>query len=321
MKDKKREMAQIASILYFEEDKGQSEIARIMNISRSYVSQLLTYAKSNGVVDITINIDEKSERDLREEIKFADAFKHLSQVYIMTSDSQEASAANIGKFAAPYVAEMINKSVYIGVNPGKSVQNLLKNLEAEDIEKSDSKKIVQMMGGFFSETNSDYSQPNEAVNRLKNIINCKGYYFNAPAIIDDPKLRASFLKQKDISALMKMWQSIDFALMGIGVTDQRSVLFDSFEAYIADKIQPHDVIGEINMNFFTEKGDVIPLLDDIKMGMDYECLKAVKNKVVICSAVYKAKALIGALRAGLINTLFIDSLTADEVVRFIKEGI
>lgn len=320
MVDKKRELAEFASILYYEKEKGQNEIARIMNISRSYVSQLLTYAKNNGVVDIKINVDEKSSRSIRREVKLTEQFPYLKRVYIMSSNSVEFSPFNIGRFAAPYVTEMINKAKCIGVNPGKSVQNLLVSMEAEEIEKGENKRIVQIMGGFYSQADPGYIQPNESVNRLRNIIACIGYYFNSPAIIDDLYLRNSMLKQKDISALMEIWDEIDFALMGIGVADKRSVLFESFDHHVADRILSSNAVGEINMNFFTQDGEIVPLLDDIKMGMGYEQLMQVKNKVIICSANYKAKALVGALRSGLVDTLFINSAVADEIEAILEKG-
>jgi DNA-binding transcriptional regulator LsrR (DeoR family) len=46
----KKELATRVSILYYEEKFGQNEVASKLGISRSYVSQLLTYARLNDIV-------------------------------------------------------------------------------------------------------------------------------------------------------------------------------------------------------------------------------------------------------------------------------
>ena len=58
MNTSKRELATKASILYYEENNNQDEIALKLGISRSYVSQLLSYARSHNIVRIVVNVED-----------------------------------------------------------------------------------------------------------------------------------------------------------------------------------------------------------------------------------------------------------------------
>ena len=42
----KKDLARAAAVMYFEQDMSQNEIASALSISRSYVSQLLAYARA-----------------------------------------------------------------------------------------------------------------------------------------------------------------------------------------------------------------------------------------------------------------------------------
>jgi len=309
----KRALAQKVSILYYEKNKSQNEIAEELEISRSYVSQLLSFARDTGIVEIKINVDEFDMRMIRKEIEFKSKFPGLKQAYIMFSETAAYTESNIGKFAAPYIAEMINDAKIIGINPGISVEKTVNSLENHYFTNTSEKKVVQLMGGFFNSSVIASAHPNELVNRISAILGCDCYYLNCPAVIENVKLRKALLQEKSIQSVVNMWDSIDLAIMGIGVADSRSKLFNLFSTNMIEDIEKSGVCGELNINFFDENGMYIPLMEDNKMSIPFEKLKKVRRKVVICFGEHKKKAILGALRGQMIDVLITDSITADAV--------
>jgi DNA-binding transcriptional regulator LsrR (DeoR family) len=313
----KREMAQIVSILYYEKNKSQNEIAEELNISRSYVSQLLSYAKEIGIVKIIINIDEYNLRMIRRELDFKSKFPGLKHVYIMSSDSEDFTNMNLGKFAVPYITDMINDSEVIGINLGLSVEKTIDSLNKQDFQNTNNKKVVQIMGGFYKNSIINSAHPNEIVNKLSSILGCECYFLNCPAIVEEPDNKFFFMKENSIKKVIDLWDHLDLAIMGIGVADQRSKLFNLFNSEMIKKITESHVCSEVTINFFRENGAYEPILEQNKISISYEQLKKVKKKVAICSGEYKKHAVLAALRAGMIDVLISDSLTIDAIEKII----
>jgi len=63
-------MAIRVSILYYELEKTQNEIARELGISRAYVSQHLQYEKQSGEVEINVRVDEFNMRMIKMGVEF-----------------------------------------------------------------------------------------------------------------------------------------------------------------------------------------------------------------------------------------------------------
>ena len=105
----KQELAEKVALFYYEGNNNQREIAQRLNISRSYVSQLLIYARENNIVDITINLSPNGDRQLRREIEFEKMFPELRQAYILSGNANSENA-NIYKFAGRVLTDLISES-------------------------------------------------------------------------------------------------------------------------------------------------------------------------------------------------------------------
>lgn len=313
MDNMKKDLAVIAAILYYEKDKTQSEIGKELNISRSYVSQLLIYARDTGIVKISIQVDEFSLRMIRKEIELKGLFPMLKQVYIMESATEDFTSLNIGKFAAPYIADMINDADIIGINQGLSVEKTVKHLRNQNLVLKPQRKVVQMMGGFNSNNSFAVAQPNQIVKELSDVLGCESYYLNCPALIDQAVLREHLVKERSINEVMNLWKKIDVAIMGLGVADERSKFFNLYNSEFKKMIKKSNATGELNTSYFDEKGKHIPLLEEKVIGISIQDLKDIPCKVVICTGAYKSKALLGALRGGLIDVLITDSITVNSI--------
>ena len=67
-RQKRSLLVQVAR-LYYEQNYNQNEIAKIVNLSRPYISKLLLEAKETGIVQITIKDDVDTESKKVEVVK------------------------------------------------------------------------------------------------------------------------------------------------------------------------------------------------------------------------------------------------------------
>lgn len=309
---KKRELATKASILYYENDQSQNQIAKELGISRSYVSQLLSYARDNDIITININIDEFDLRMLRQEVKFKKIFPGLKDIYIMRSESIKFTNRNIGKFAVPYIVSLIDNAKVIGVNLGKSVKLIIDNLKGHLVS-SDIEAVVQLMGGLSNSLESG-TQPNELVQRLGEILDSEIYYLNCPVWVEDATLRTSLFKEQNIKSTIDMWDQVDLAIMGIGIANEKSKLFSNFNVSTFEQVKNSEAYGELSGNFFNNEGEYLSLLRENMISISGEELNNINNKVVIGFGDEKQKSILAALKGGLIDVLVTDSLTVDSIL-------
>lgn len=177
----KRELATKASILYYEENNNQDKIALKLGISRSYVSQLLSYARSHNIVTIIVNVNGFYSHLVKKEIEFSKYFPEVKQFHFMKSKSPEYTKKYIGKFAAPFVSELIKKSKIIALDPGTSVQKIIKELKPNLCKNCQNKVILPSIGGIDNENVKVC--PNDLVRKLGQILNCEYLFLNSPALI------------------------------------------------------------------------------------------------------------------------------------------
>jgi deoxyribonucleoside regulator len=309
----KREMAIRASILYYELDKNQDEIARELGISRSYVSQLLHYAKKSGIVKIAVNVDEYNLRMIRMEVELGRKYPKVRQFYVMRSDSPQFTEGQMGKFAAPYILELVKRANVIGIGVGTSIEKMIKSLDLESLAGTDRKVLVQTLGGLTHDVEVS-AHPNELVQRMRHKLNCDYYPINCPAVIENIQLREALLEEPSIRRSINVWNDIDLTIMGLGPADRRGTLFKLFSASMIKDIESIGVCGELNINFYDIDGTYIPILEKNRVSIPYEVLNKIPTKVVIGHGEHKAKAILGALRGELIDILFTDSLTVKAIL-------
>ena len=305
----KQDLAARTAIRYYEYQQSQNEIANALGISRSYVSQLLTYAREAGIVKISVNV----KNDYRREVAFQKQYS-CKHAYIMESDSESFTQNNIGSFVAPHLTRLINNAGTIGINLGESVQKAVAELSVSDMIDSSNKVVVQMMGGYNSTYNTK-ALPCELVSTLGQLLNCQCMYLNCPTIVNSKELRSLMLEEQSIKEVTERWKWIDLAIMGIGVANEASKTFALLSEKMRDRIRESKACCDININYFNENGEYLNLLEDAKISIPYEQLRSVKTKAVIGYGVQKARAIAAALKAKMIDVLVTDSITVDAIER------
>jgi len=312
----KEELATKASILYYEENNNQNKIASKLGISRSYVSQLLSYARSHNIVTIIVNVNGFYSHLIKKEIEFSRYFPEVKKFCFMKSKSPEYTKKHIGKFAASFLVKLIKKAIIIAIDPGTSVEKVISELKPSSFGNCQEKKVIPLSGGI--DNINVRLHPNDFVRRLGQILNCEYYFLNLPILIENYSLRNALLKEKNAQEIINLWSDTDLAILGMGNISKDSTLFSSCSNSMIKKIKDSKAVGEIGVNFFDKKGNYLPLLEKYRVSIPLEKLKKIDTKVVIAFGEQKALALISILRADLIDVLISDSITAHAMEKYLN---
>ncbi|MBQ9941982.1 MAG: hypothetical protein IJP03_03130 [Christensenellaceae bacterium] len=313
--DVKREMAARAAILYYQHEKNQNEIAAQLGISRSYVSQLLTLARELGIVKITLSVD----RSLEQEIYYTRA-RGVSQAYVLPVEEENYPPQELGRFAAGHITRLIRGAKNIGVNLGGSIRMAVENLTPGDFAGCEDKQVIQMMGGYNKSEAGGQVLPGELAAALARVIGCRCRYINCPAIVGSSELQQLMLKEPSIREVSDYWDTLDLALMGVGVIGESSRTMALLSPEEREKIEAGGAVCDINLNCFDGSGNYLPLLEDRRISASREQLKKIKTKVVVCAGRHKAAAAAAAIKSGMVDVLITDAITAKAICTALEEG-
>lgn len=299
-------LATIAN-LYYEHNMTQSQIAERMFISRSKVSRLLKEARAKNIVQITIK--EPWERLLEVEAVLMEKF-NLKDVRILNTKGMayESMLYRLGEFSSYYIDGIIDKETILGMSWGKTIYHTVQSLKST---KNIPLTVVQIMGAASKD------KPEiDAIDLTKQFAKAYGgkyYYLYAPIFVEDKAVKEMLVKDSSIADTLNLAKRSNLILTSLGPIDTN--LSNAWKAYLNSytqyTLQSKGAVGHLGGNFYDINGNKIDTeLDEKYIGINLNDFLNVPNVIGIVGGEHKAKALLGALRGGFINTLIADDTIA-----------
>lgn len=204
---------------YYEQNMTQQEIANMLGTSRMSISRMLQKAREEGIADIRINY-EGSFIELEDEIK--EKYK-LREVLITPSDRGERLKQVLAEASASLLSRILKNNDIVAVGWGSTLTYI-----AQYIDKSSkaSATFVPIVGGYGQISLEMHA--NQIASKLAKAFHGSAQYLHAPAIVDNLKLKNSFITDNSIKTVLDMGKRANIALVGIGAPfSPESTLFDS----------------------------------------------------------------------------------------------
>ncbi len=298
--------------LYYVDNLPQAQIARLVNVSQSKISRMLTMARERGLVRITV--PEYEPRNIAHERQFRERFGIRAVVIRVTTGLSGAEARQgLGYFAAPVVSEWIESDATVAIAGGRAMQALVDQMRPPAATRGAT--IVQAMGNIDSSPGS-YDAV-ELGRILAGRWKATFLTLNVPAILPDEETCRQFLRLDQIRQVMNQLSQTTLALVGVGTLDnsvfiERGVLAPGE----LDELRRAGAVGEMLGRFFDAGGEecetrlrhrvVSPPLTD---------LRALPEVVAVVTGADRCDAVTAAIRGGLIKTLVIDEAGAAAVLK------
>lgn len=304
--DFQKKQMQEAAILYYEKKHTQSEIAKMMKLSRQTVSKLLNDAVNEKIVEIKIHNPEIDCKELEQ--KICDKFDVRNVVICgVSSEDEELCQIMTVKKAVNYIQTIIEKgNQKIAISWGRTVHRLI-------YEFSNIKTANNIVFPLFGATDQEqaYFLSNELARSFADRIGAKvkyAWFPYKPDCIGDCNL---FKKTSYYKSLCDLWNNIDIAIVGIGNRE----IIQNFANVFGYNEKCASAIGDISTHFFDEDGNIVELYENT-LCVERDALKNAKQTIAVASGKDKTEAIIGALRTKMIDTLITDEYTARNIVNF-----
>ena len=302
--------------LYFEDNLTQQQIAQKMGISRIKVSRMLQQARSNGVVEISLN---KPQQNYTEEEKSIASKWNLNEVILSAPEygSNEDLLKQLGVSASEYAIRILDGNETVSLAWGNTLSSFVQNLPKLDFPEI---KIVQMIGGLGSPEAEVHSS--DLVRRLSDKTGGVGRILSAPGVVSSSAVKKGLLEDPHIRETLSLAASADIAFVGIGTGAPDSILMSQGEILPEETlvdIRNKGGVGDISLRFFNSNGSLInhPVNKRI-IGISESEIRSIPRVIAIAGGRGKYEAIKGALKSGLLDVLITDyktgmKLTIEEI--------
>lgn len=304
------------AVKYYLEDKTQSQIGKELSISRSKVSRLLTKGRLNRIIEININYDSLDFKLLKNQLK--QKFDVRNVLITKTVSDKEATLREVCKLAARELETHLHNDLTMGISWGRHIEMLSKYLDNHNYNKI---RIVEMFGAIGSKVNKVDTQ--SVSRRICDKLNANLYSLPAPIFILDKVGRKEVMNSIAVKSTLNKIDECELILTSIGTIEgdpQQTLWHEYLQDEMKDEVRKKGGAGFILAHFFDKEGQFFNnVLNDSVVGIETEKIKD-KKIFAIASGVNKAKAILGALRGGFLDTLVSDEETLRLVVKLAEEA-
>jgi len=307
--ERKKFLSKIAR-LYYLEGLTQQEIADRLNISRTKVSRYLDEARKDKVVEIKINLPEEDYSRLEYEIE--KKFKIKECIIVPASGNKEEILKMMAGPLNNLFERILAGGSYLGIGWGSSLKGISDYI---NVSGKPDIKVVPIIGGLGKTGTGVHT--NSVAKNIADRLGGISYMIHSPAILDSKEIKEIVENDSNTREIIKLSEKIDTALVGLGDIGPDSTLIKTgcFSLEEFKYLDSLGVVGDINLIFINENGKHVPnKIDERIVRISPDRLKKVKNVIGVAFSRRKLKVIIGALRGGLINILFTDQATAENII-------
>jgi len=300
--------------LYYYQNLTTDAIAREMNVSRSTVSRLLTFARQEGLVDIRIS--DPGEHPQRLEKKIADEF-HIQRAHVVPVPEIVGEAEwleRVAQYTASYLNTLFDSNMILGIAWGTTMSAISRRLVQKATHHT---QVVQLNGaGNTQTTGIEYAS--EIIMRFAQNYQSSAHLFPVPTFFDYAATKKALWEEGSIKRILDLQNRADLLLYSIGAVNAGIPSHVYSSGYLEEKdyaeLMKAHIAGDIATVFFREDGtfDGIPM-NERTSGPGLELFQS-KYGVCVVSGLAKIRGLVAALRGGFMKELILDEPTARRLV-------
>lgn len=307
-----------AARMYYYQGMTSGAIAREMNLSRSTVSRLISFAKEEGYVDIRILDPIEQPLVLEKEILDHYPLKKVHVVPVPEIVGEAEWLERAAQFAAKYLNTLFDSNMILGVAWGTTLSAISHYLQPKATHNS---QIVQLNGaGNTKSMGIEYAS--EIIMRFAASFQARAHLFPVPTFFDYASTKDALWKERSIQRILQLQEKADLLLFSIGAVNAGVPSHVYAGGYLEENdlqaIRRDQIIGDIATVFFREDGSFENIALNQRTSGPNLGLFRKKYSVCVVSGLAKVKGLHAALQGEFIKELIVDEPTARALSEYHK---
>ena len=308
----KEELARIAT-LYYIDGLTQEELSKQFSISRATVGRMLRRALQEGIVEIRVRPNNAYATDLEKAL--VERFGIKRALISVDHKDQETQRELLAGLVASYLdRELVDGSI-VAVGMGRNVSAVSEHAMSATQRQC---TFVSAIGGSYrggQTMNADHIARRLA---LRFGGECESLY--APALVDDPEFRQKLIENDTVRHTLDKARRADIALIGVGdmSEDSNIVRMGWFSPREIAQAKMAGTVGDVmGYDFIDIRGTPSALaMQGRVIGLSLPDLRNIPNVIAVASEPTKVSGILGALNAGVIDTLATTTNNAMSVLNF-----
>ncbi|HWY92002.1 MAG TPA: sugar-binding transcriptional regulator [Chthoniobacterales bacterium] len=300
-----------AAWLYYHHNLTQAQIARQLHVSRPTVANLLSRARSRGIVSITLRPDLLSRLSLAQELRVRFGLQDACIVPTPDGATSLEIRQALGKAGALYLENTLQPGEVFATAWGATVLEVARALSGK---RFDSIVLAQAIGCLNS---GESFNPIRLAGIMAEKLGAKVYHLPVPAVVSSARIRDILLEDRNIRACLEMARSSSRAMIGIGKVSHDATVVSAgfFDPMMIDELKAKGAVGDISCRYFDIQGrPVLTDFDNRVISLTFDELRKIKPVIAVGGGEDKVSAILGALRTGCIDVIVSDERTAQKVL-------
>lgn len=288
--------------LYYRSKLSQQNIAQKLNISRPWVSKLLSRAEELGIVKIEINSPTFGNTQLEEKLK-----AKYGTPYVGVINTYDHSKDYVVTAATNYFVSQIKPDDVIGIGWGDAVSRFIHQLLPLYLPNT---QVVPMAGSFGT---SAETLPNYVAMQLAGKLGGTSIPLHVPAFCSTTEEYDALIGNEQTQNILSIANHADIAITGIGSFTssflfRHKILSEEEE----ETLIKAGAIGDIVLHFINRYGKQVDcdICKRIIHADLFEVRKHARTVIGIAEGTNKIEVIKAALYNQLVDAFFTDEATA-----------
>jgi len=303
-----------AARMYYYQDMTTDAIAKELNVSRSTVSRLLSYAKSHGLIDIQVIDPTEEPNRLANIIQEKFQIKNVHVVAVSEVAGEVEWLQRVANYTASYLNTLFGSNMILGIAWGTTLTAISTHLLRKTTHNA---QIVQLNGAGNTES-MGIEYASQIIMRFSENYQARAHLFPVPTFFDYAETKTALWKEGSIKRILDLHAKADLLLYSIGAVNAGIPSHVYSGGYLSEQdykeLERYEIAGDIATVFFKKDGsfDNIPL----NKRASGPSLELFQQKYAICavSGLAKVRGLHAALKGKLMSELIVDEPTARALV-------
>ncbi len=309
---KENELLTEIAVAYYEHEHTQEEIAHHFGISRIKVGRLLKKARAEGIVEINVKYHPIFSSKIEQHL--VEAFGIKRALIAVDHQDEDEQRRQVASLVTNYLSSVLQNGMTVAVGQGRNVAAIASHVGVFPEKQC---KFICGIGGTLRD--GELIDADHISRNLARKFNATSETLYAPAYVENRELKMAFLQNRVIKETLERASKADIALVGIGDMNENCYMAQLgwFTRQEIKHAHVHQgVIGEIaGYGFLDINGKLLDtVMNDRVIGLSIDELRDIPCVIAIASENTKAKAILAALRSGVIDIIATSACNAKAVL-------
>lgn len=305
-----------ATWLYYQEGLSQTDVAKLMGVSRVTVVKYLQSAREKGLVQIDLDLEAFSS--IQNSLTIKEKFQ-LDSV-IIVADGQDAAQRDnsqlmrkrLAKAGGMYLNQTIEDNDVLGVAWGRTIHQMGNMMTPRNCKNV---TVLQMLGSMPCQP--DFTTI-ESSSQIANKLSGKVVNLHVPAVVSSSRLAMELQAEPIIRSNFETLTKCNKALFVVGnVFDENPLI--RVGVISKQQMQHYRELGAVGVicgRFYDKYGNPVVAEVDLRiLGISLAQLRQIDKRIFVAGGERNFEATLGAILGGYVSSLIIDEATAEFLLK------